>query len=246
MTTGKLRLGVSGWSISSRYQSDIPGGGSHLERYARVFAAAEITTSFNRHHQLRTYERWASSVGADFRFAVKTPRALTHQGALVADDAVLDRFVSEVAGLGSKLQVLLVQLPPSLEFVAADAARFFKQLQRRITSTVAIVCEPRHQSWNSSAAQALFKDRGVSRAAADPARWTQDAVPGGALRLAYFRMHGSPRIYFSDYEPQRLADLARQLQAARQTSDEVWCIFDNTAHGHAIGNALAVQRTLAG
>jgi uncharacterized protein YecE (DUF72 family) len=215
-----------------------------LERYARTFSATEITTSFYRHHQLRTYERWASSVGADFRFAVKAPRALTHEGTLIADDAVVDRFVSEVAGLGNKLRVLLVQLPPSLEFMPAQAARFFKQLQRRI-STVAIVCEPRHQSWNCSAAEALCKSHGVARAAADPARWTQDAVPGGDLRLAYFRMHGSPRIYFSDYEPQRLADLARQLQAALQTSEEVWCIFDNTAHGHAIGNALVVQRTLA-
>jgi uncharacterized protein YecE (DUF72 family) len=241
VSAAKLRLGVSGWSIAARYLSEIPSGGSHLERYARVFSTVEITTSFYRHHQLRTYERWASSVGAEFRFAVKTPQTLTHEGALIADPAVLDRFVSEILGLGKKLHVLLVQLPPSLEFKRADAARFFKQLQRRIRS-VAIVCEPRHPSWNCAAAETLFKDHGVARAAADPARWTQDAAPGGDRRLAYFRLHGSPRIYFSDYEPARLADLARQLRAALKTSDEVWCIFDNTAHGHAIGNALAVQR----
>ena len=159
VTAGKLRVGVSGWSIAARYEGEMPGGGSHLERYARNFSAVEITTSFYRHHQLRTYERWASCVGPEFRFAVKTPRALTHEGALIADAEVLDRFVSEVEGLGRKLQVLLVQLPPSLEFMPADAARFFTQLQRRIRS-VAVVCEPRHPSWNCPAAKRCSTLRG--------------------------------------------------------------------------------------
>jgi uncharacterized protein YecE (DUF72 family) len=242
-----LRLGVSGWGISSRYLSEIPSGGSHLERYAQVFSAAEITTSFYRHHQIGTYARWARSVGADFRFSVKTPQALTHAGTLAhTNSAVMDRFVSEIEGLGSKLSIVLVQLPPSLEFVSAQVESFFAQLRRRVSPTVAIACEPRHESWSSDAAAALLKDLEVSRAAVDPARWTQDAFPGGDLRLAYFRMHGSPRIYFSDYEPQRLTHLACQLHTALQTSDRVWCIFDNTAHGHAIGNALSVQRALRG
>ena len=245
MSHKRLRVGVAGWGIASRYVGEIPNIGSNLERYAQAFSAAEITTSFYRHHQLATYQRWADSVGDGFRFSVKTPRALTHEGALVhGKSAVLDRFVSEVTGLGRKLRALLVQLPPSLEFIAADSAKFFKRLRRSIPSSVAIVCEPRHESWGSSAADALLKDLGVSRVAADPARWTRDAAPGGDLRLAYFRMHGTPRIYFSRYEPPALETLTRQLQGAIHSSAEVWCIFDNTAHGHAIGNALGIQRTL--
>ena len=245
MSRKPLRLGVAGWGIASRYLGEIPSGGSHLERYSKVFSAAEITTSFYRHHQLSTYERWAHSVGAGFRFSVKTPQALTHEGALVhSRSAVLDRFVAEVAGLGKKLRAVLVQLPPSLEFIASDSAKFFKRLRRSVPPAVALVCEPRHPSWSSDAADALFKDLGVSRAAADPARWSQDAAPGGDLRLAYFRMHGSPRIYFSDYEPAALEILERQLRVATHHSEEVWCIFDNTAHGHAIGNALSLQRAL--
>jgi uncharacterized protein YecE (DUF72 family) len=240
-----LRLGVAGWGVASRYLSEIPAGGSHLERYARVFSAVEINTSFYRHHQLDTYARWAHSVGADFRFSVKTPKALTHEGALIhKKNAVLDRFFLEVAGLGRKLRVILVQLPPSLEFAPNDARKFFVRLRKGLASSVAIVCEPRHISWNSAAADGLLKDLGVSRAAVDPARWGEDAVPGGDRRLAYFRMHGSPRIYYSDYESQQLDELSAQLQSAIRTSDEAWCIFDNTALGHAIGNALSVQRVL--
>ncbi|MEJ0006706.1 MAG: DUF72 domain-containing protein [Steroidobacteraceae bacterium] len=240
-----MRLGVAGWGIASRYLDQLPIGGTHLERYARVFSAVEINTSFYRHHQLGTYARWAQSVGPAFRFSVKTPKALTHEGSLGhTDHAVLERFLGEVAGLGAKLRALLIQLPPSLPFERADAEGFLTQLRRRIAPTVAIVCEPRHASWSSDTAEALFKELAVSRSAVDPPRWRQDAIPGGGPHLAYFRMHGSPRTYFSDYAPPRLETLARELQAAMRNCDELWCIFDNTAHGYAIGNALSAQRLL--
>lgn len=231
--------------MASRYVGDFPPGKSHLERYARILSAVEITSAFHRHHQLATYTRWAQSVGADFRFSVKIPKALTHHGSLVHTDSTeLDQFLSEIAGLGRKLRVLLVQLPPSLEFVPADAGDFFTRLRQRIDPSVALVCEPRHASWHSVEVEALFKAQGVSRAAVDPARWTEDAVPGGERRLAYFRMHGSPRIYFSDYSRPRLEQLAGRLEQALLMTEEVWCVFDNTAHGHALGNALAVQQIM--
>jgi uncharacterized protein YecE (DUF72 family) len=239
-------LGTAGWSVAARYVPSIPAVGSHLERYGRAFSVAEITTSFYRHHQAKTYARWAQSVGDDFRFCVKTPRALTHEGSLVSGkSADLDRFLLEVHGLGSKLRALLVQLPPSLEFDGQAVARFFRRLRRRVPDAVAIVCEPRHRSWGTDEADLLLSDLGVSRAAVDPARWGGDARPGGDRRLAYFRLHGSPRIYYSDYDVKRLDELMAALQQAARRSKQVWCIFDNTAHGHALGNALALQRSLA-
>ena len=207
---------------------------------------AEIDSSFYRHHKNETYSRWARSVGRNFRFSVKIPRELTHEGRLVGErNAVLDRFLQEVAGLGRKLGVLLAQLPPGLAFERGDAMRFFRRLRRAVPDAVALVCEPRHASWGTEEVQLLLDKLGVSRAAVDPPRWGLDATPGGYGGLAYFRMHGSPRIYYSDYDPARLADLALKLKQAAQASDQVWCIFDNTAHGHAIGNALSLQGALA-
>jgi uncharacterized protein YecE (DUF72 family) len=228
--------------VASRYLEAIPAGGSHLERYAGAFSIVEIDTSFYRHHRTETYARWAHSVGDNFRFSVKIPRALTHEGALVHGASTdLADFLAQVAGLGSKLGALLVQLPPALEFDRAGVRKFFRRLRRSLRDTTALVCEPRHASWSTEAAADLLKDLGVARAAVDPPRWSTDARPAGDTRLAYFRMHGSPRIYYSNYDAHQLAQLRETLQQASRTSDQVWCIFDNTAHGHAIGNALTLR-----
>ena len=86
---------------------------------------------------------------------------------------------------------------------------------------------------------------GVARAPAAPARVPAAAEPGGDPALVYYRLHGSPRIYWSDYEPERIAAHAERLRAADATDVERWCIFDNTTLGAATGNALALARLLA-
>ena len=81
----------------------------------------------------------------DFRFAVKVPKAITHEAGLADCGALLDRFVDEVTGLGDKLGVLLVQLPPKSALSKRVADRFFRDLRARIDTDV--VLEPRHASW---------------------------------------------------------------------------------------------------
>jgi len=231
-----LHVGTAGWSIPSRYKEAFNGDGSHLTRYSRRLNTVEINSSFHRHHRVQTYARWAESVPAAFRFAVKVPRALTHDGALAPLPEVLDQFVEEVHGLGSKLGVLLVQLPPKLAFEAAAAKRFFRAVQKRID--VPMVCEPRHETWSSPRADRVLRDFSVARVAADPPPWPGANEPGGHDQLAYFRWHGQPRKYYSDYEAQCLAALRQQIASAR--ASQIWTIFDNTAHGHALGNAISI------
>src|SRR5882757_9365764 len=112
MTQPPFRIGTAEWNVPSLYLDQVPPGGSHLERYARSLNAVEINSSFYRPHRRTTYRRWARSVPDDFRFAVKVPKAITHEASLADCHALLDRFVDEVTGLGDKLGVLLVQLPP--------------------------------------------------------------------------------------------------------------------------------------
>lgn len=236
------RIGTAGWAIPSRYSASLPSTGSQLERYARHLNASEINSSFYRHHRLRTYARWASSVPADFRFSVKLPSALSHDGELVSEGETLDRFLDESSGLGAKLGVLLLQLPPKLAFEASSVQPFFDSLRKRINAPLA--CEPRHPSWASAEAEALLIHHGVARVAADPPRWEGGEEPAGARELAYFRMHGRPRTYYSDYDPEKLALLRQQVARASDRAAEVWVIFDNTVLGCALGNALTLGDSL--
>lgn len=238
-----LRIGTAGWSIPSAYTADMPPGGSHLERYARRLKAVEINSSFYRAHQHKTYVRWAQSTPADFRFAVKLPKAITHERALVGCGALLDDFVAQVCGLDDKLGVLLIQLPPSSAFKELVADRFFAVLRRRIDTPVAL--EPRHPSWFAPGINGWLAKRKIARVAADPARVPSAGETGGWKGLVYYRWHGSPKIYFSDYDRSALLSLRRRLVEPMARKVPTWCIFDNTASGAALGNALTLT-TLRG
>lgn len=236
--TNPFRIGTAGWNVPSPYLDQVPLGGSHLERYARHLNAAEINSSFYRPHRRATYQRWAQSVSDDFRFSVKIPKAITHEAALADCSALLDRFVDEVTGLGDKLGVLLAQLPPKAAFKKRVANDFFRDLHARIDTDV--VLEPRHISWFAPDVDDWLAERNITRVAADPAPVLGAEIPGGRKALAYYRWHGSPRIYYSDYGAAALASLRKQLKEGRARS--VWCIFDNTAAGAALGNALELGR----
>ena len=249
MTRTLARIGTAGWSIPRALAQDFPGEGSHLARYARVLQCAEINTSFYRSHRPEVYARWAAQTPAGFRFAVKLPRAITHDQRLRAARAPLTRFLSEVAGLGDRLGVLLVQLPPSLPFEARPVRTFFGLLAGLFEG--AVVCEPRHATWFAPAADRLLVRLRIGRVAADPARLPAAAVPGGWLGPAgdgagavlYHRWHGSPRMYYSAYGDGWLQARAAALRRWPATAER-WCIFDNTASGAAASDALRLHAHL--
>jgi uncharacterized protein YecE (DUF72 family) len=82
--------------------------------------------------------------------------------------------------------------------------------------------------------------------AADPPRAAGGETPGGWSGLAYYRLHGSPRIYYSDYDSAFLDRIAAVLRRHARRRTPTWCIFDNTALGAAASNALAcLDRTTA-
>jgi len=236
------RIGTAGWSLPRAEQADFPAAGSHLERYASRFDAVEINSSFHRPHRPATYARWSAAVPASFRFAVKVPKAITHGLRLRQAGDLLETFLAEVSGLGDKLGCLLVQLPPSLDFEPATVAGFFEQL--RSLSPIALACEPRHPSWFTPEAEDLLQELGVARVAADPARVPEAAEPGGWRGLSYYRLHGSPRTYYSAYSEEYLDALAARLRADAAAGRSVWCIFDNTTLGAATRNALDLRSRL--
>jgi uncharacterized protein YecE (DUF72 family) len=236
-------IGKAGWSLPSEQRQLFLGEGSHLERYAARFNCVEINSSFYRPHQPATYARWARSVPEGFRFAVKMPRTITHSARLVEVKTELDTFIAQASALGEKLGCLLVQLPPSLEFELDRVGRFLQALRRRFGG--AVVLEPRHASWFEHDAEEMLSEARVGRVGADPAIVAEAENPAGDSRVAYFRLHGSPRIYYSEYSDRYLRSLANRIRAKQAAGAQCWCIFDNTASGAAIPNAMQVQTLIA-
>ena len=239
MASANLFIGTAGWSLPREVQERFPGEGTHLERYSRVFRAAEINSTFHRPHRRSTFERWAGSVPRGFRFSVKLPRTITHDARLAGTGRALDAFLSDLEPIRAQVGCLLVQLPPSLDFQARTASAFFRALRERFDAGIA--AEPRHATWFTPNAQELLARSRVARVAADPPRAPHGSQPGGWDGLAYFRLHGSPRVYYSSYEEPFLLALAKQV---REAPRPCWVIFDNTTLGAGTANALRLTELL--
>jgi uncharacterized protein YecE (DUF72 family) len=232
-----IRIGTAGWS-APRDVAAFPAEGTGLERYAAVFNAVEINSSFYRPHQRKTYERWATSTPVGFRFAVKVPRTITHERRLADVAEPVVQFLGECGGLGDRLGPLLIQLPPSLKFDADLVERFLAAW--REATPAATVLEPRHPTWFEAPAETLLGAFQVARVAADPAIVPAAAEPGGWSGLTYRRLHGSPRMYATSYDDVRLDSLAERM-TDETASPLSWCVFDNTQFGAATTDALKLM-----
>lgn len=242
-----LRIGTAGWTLPRAHAHHFPSEGSHLERCSHGFNCVEVNSSFHRPHQRKTWERWAACTPPDFRFSVKLPKAITHTAQLANCGQLLHDFFQQISALGDKLGPLLVQLPPKLQYDEGLAHEFFttlRELHPHSPHTNLIALEPRNATWFTTPANRLLRSFHVARVAADPPKASPSASsPGGWSSFCYWRLHGAPRTYYSAYEPSFLDQLAQQIRAS--TCPECWVIFDNTALGHATGNALELKQLLS-
>jgi len=241
-TPRRIFVGTAGWSIPRASAHHFDRTGTHLQKYAAILTGAEINSSFHRSHESRTYSKWASATPRHFRFAVKLPRTISHDQQLTRVRGPLERFLNESSGLKARRGPLLIQLPPSLAFERRRIKRFLDTLRALYDGP--LVCEPRHETWFSATASELLVSYQVARVAADPAILEIGKQPGAWNGIVYFRLHGSPRKYWSRYPENYVEVLARTLMEHSQSAD-TWCIFDNTASGAAIENALELQRRLS-
>jgi uncharacterized protein YecE (DUF72 family) len=230
-----IRIGTAGWTIPREVAGHFNSEGTHLSRYSRLLNCAEINSSFYRPHKKETWQRWAKSVPDDFRFSVKAPKTISHEARLSCGSELLSAFLQQVSFLGDKLGPILFQLPPSLEFDYRSVKSFFSLL--RDSYAGGVVWEPRHSTWFDDSADELLREFRIARVAADPACVPAASSPGGSADLVYFRLHGSPRRYYSAYSEDFLNPLLKQLKSLASTA-QLWCVFDNTASGSAIRNAL--------
>ena len=238
-----VTIGTAGWALPRELQDRFSADGSHLARYASVFNGTEINSSFHRQHRPSTYLRWAASVPRGFRFSVKMPKLITHERRLVGADDALEAFLGETEALGERRACVLIQLPPSFAFAPTEVEGFLHGLRKRHGGDV--VLEPRHETWFTPASAKVLERYRIARVAANPSRVPEAAKPGAWSGLAYWRLHGSPRVYRSSYPDSDLSAIAAEIRIAQRSASTIWCIFDNTASSAAAANALTLQACLA-
>jgi uncharacterized protein YecE (DUF72 family) len=236
-------VGTAAWTIPTSYKDLFPESGTHLERYSQRLTGVEVNTSFYRDHQAKTYEKWAENTPENFRFAIKLARELTHEKRLECSSEELSEKLDAISKLGNKFAVLLVQLPPSLDFVRETAKSFFSNL--RDLTDVPIAFEPRHPTWITPVAKRIFKEFRISKVVADPdpcetPDWQEFLTPD----LVYHRLHGSPEIYRSLYTKEFIEGTAEIMASEKSEHKNIWCMFDNTAYGFATYNALQLLNIL--
>lgn len=231
-----IHIGTAGWQLPwPRTEDD-----HALARYAQYFNAVEINSTFHRTHRPDTFTRWAGMVPSDFRFAVKMPKTITLKNRL-SDIGLAQEFLEGIDGLGNKLGVVLVQLPPSLAW--SGVAEDFLRALREVYSG-ALVVEPRHPTWNSAEVEKVLKETRIGGVAADPPLLSEILEPYGDRSQVYYRLHGAPRMYWSAYEDDQLAAVVGPIRNDLHNDVVVWVMFDNTAAGAAAPNALRLTELL--
>ena len=111
-----ILIGTSGYNYpewkGSFYPPDLPAS-KMLPYYAERLCTVEINYSFYRLPSEKAVEGWAAATPDNFTFTLKAPRRITHDARLRDCDDILQVFGKRARSLGSKLGVLLFQLPPS-------------------------------------------------------------------------------------------------------------------------------------
>ena len=145
----KIRIGSCAWSFDDWrpvfYPHDLPE--SHwLEFYAGHFPAVEVDSTFHATPTEATVRRWAETTPASFRFICKLPRQITHICRLRDCAAELISFLRAIELLGPKLQVILIQLPPSL--TPADGKQALRRFLAQLPRDFRFAIEFRHAGWH--------------------------------------------------------------------------------------------------
>jgi uncharacterized protein YecE (DUF72 family) len=145
----KIRLGACAWSFDdwrgAFYPPDLPNS-QWLEFYANYFPAVEVDSTFYAAPSENTVRRWIEVTPAAFRFACKLPRDITHTRRLRDCTAELNSFLRALEALASKLQVILIQLPPS--FAPKDGKRVLREFLRGLPRDFRFAIEFRHAGWH--------------------------------------------------------------------------------------------------
>lgn len=236
----RVRIGTSGWTYPHWrgvfYPEEWPKD-KWLEYYATRFNTVELNATFYRLPKAITFDRWRERTPPGFLWAMKASRYITHVKRLAEVGEALKRFYDLAELLGEKAGPLLFQLPPTLKYESHLANTFLKHFCSSFRHTI----EVRHPSWLNPDFFKQLRDSETAFCISDTAgRYPyREEITAD---FAYVRLHGSRKLYASEYEWEEIEIWAKRIES--WGLKEVFVYFDNDFEGHAIRNAQMLKELL--
>jgi uncharacterized protein YecE (DUF72 family) len=232
------KIGCSGYHYPEWkgifYPDDIPQR-KWFEYYSRHFNTLELNVTFYRFPRIEFLKSWYERSPEDFSFAVKAPRHITHFKKFKDAQRMLQDFNGAVKeGLGEKLGCVLFQFPANYKYEAGRLDRIIELLDVSVKN----VLEFRHESWWNAEVYARLAKASVSFCGMSHP--TLPDEPIGTSDMLYYRFHGVPHLYNSQYTIQKLDQIVQGL-LAHTGALRAFIYFNNTADGHALANAKQLQ-----
>jgi uncharacterized protein YecE (DUF72 family) len=243
----EIYLGTQGWSYKDWVGPFYPPGardGDFLARYAEMFDAVELDTTFYGTPLPERVDKWRESTPDDFRFTAKMPRTITHDRHLFDAGEELSEFLSSISRLGDKLGAVLIQLPPDFK---ADELPTFESFLRLLPSDVRFAAEFRHRSWLSNETYELLGSANIA--------WTMidlkymPIVDEVTADFTYVRWLGDRRQIQRVHETQidrteELNSWAERLDQIARRVERMYGFVNNHYSGHSPEDVRFLRRRL--
>lgn len=235
----KIFIGTSGY-IYSHWENGVfyPLGwpkSKKLEFYCRHFKTVELNNTFYRLPGEKTFDGWYKRTPKNFIFAVKASRFITHIKKLKDCKNFWEAFLKRALILKEKLGPFLFQLPPGWKKDGERLKNFIGMLYKNSPKNLKFAFEFRNETWCDEEVYKILKEKNCAWVIVDSPNWPKREIL--TADFVYIRMHGSKILFGSKYTKKEISNLGEKIKKWQKQNLDVYCYFNNDAHGFAIENA---------
>lgn len=209
-----------------------------LTLYSQQFNSVEINSTFYRKPTAKTLTKWFDETPEDFKFFIKIPKTISHEKRLENCKDEISEFCNHIeTHLKEKLAGFLYQFPPSFKNTDEHVSIILENLDFRFLNVI----EFRHETWwNEEIFKILKENKIIFSGVSFPGKLSEEVIINSEESL-YYRLHGKPILYKSEYSEDFLNDLAEKI---KKSDTKTYVFFNNTWGNAAIKNGFYLQKIL--
>jgi len=209
-----------------------------LTLYSQQFNSVEINSTFYRKPTAKTLTKWFDETPEDFKFFIKIPKTISHEKRLENCKDEISEFCNHIeTHLKEKLAGFLYQFPPSFKNTDEHVSIILENLDFRFLNVI----EFRHETWwNEEIFKILKENKIIFSGVSFPGKLSEEVIINSE-ELLYYRLHGKPILYKSEYSEDFLNDLAEKI---KKSDTKTYVFFNNTWGNAAIKNGFYLQKIL--